>query len=102
MPCGFSGDTGTRVTTNLTQWPPSGPPREPARRGQEAHRGLGRAAPSRHIVIILKQHKQGKAFGGYRAGGWLAFGSLIALSFQPKAPAGAVWMVSKYLNRPNH
>src|SRR5579883_102204 len=24
MPCGFSGDTGTRVTTNRTQWPPSG------------------------------------------------------------------------------
>ncbi len=21
MPCGFSGDTGTRVTTNRTQWP---------------------------------------------------------------------------------
>src|SRR6266852_5551855 len=24
MPCGLSADTGTRVTTNRTQWPPSG------------------------------------------------------------------------------
>src|SRR5215831_14327797 len=37
----------------------SGRPREPVRRGREAHRGWGRAAPSRHIVITLKQPRQG-------------------------------------------
>ena len=60
MPCGFSRDTGTSVTTTEPSARRPGPPRGPARRGPEAHRELGHAAPPRDTVIILKQLKQGR------------------------------------------
>ena len=47
-----------------------GPPREPARRGRAADRGSGRVAPSRHRVIILKQHMQAGQTAERADGGW--------------------------------
>src|SRR4051794_7143543 len=67
MPCGFSGDTGTSVTTNRTQCPPSGSTTSTCPVKVAKHiEGSDHAVASRHTVIILKQHMQGRAVGGFQ------------------------------------
>src|SRR5208282_3836057 len=61
---------------------PRGPPRTPVHRGRAAHRASGRAAPSRHMVIRLKQRDQAKMAGRATDGAWLVdiIGILIKMA----------------------
>src|SRR6266436_3232584 len=89
MPCGFSGDTGTRVTTNRTQWPPSG---STTRTCPSRSRSTSRIG-SRGSVTTYGYHTEAtqarEAFGGPGEGA-PSLGVLILLTFLLQATARGV------------
>src|SRR5487761_118126 len=97
MPCGFSGDTGTRVTTNRTQWPPSG---STTRTCPSRSRSTSRVR-SRGSVTAYSYHTeatQAREGFGRLQDGRMALGALISFSFWLEAPAEGVRQEFNNLN----